>query len=115
MPAPVGKSSVQIFDDIAYDSEVKASKYEDYFPTSIISDNSPIEFVIPAQKIYYTDLQSFYLTIVAKVVKGDGKNLDYDQAKEEDRSKVGPVNNFGSSIFKQVEVLINNTPVTQVS
>ncbi|XP_046863209.1 uncharacterized protein F54H12.2-like [Xenia sp. Carnegie-2017] len=48
------------------------------------------------------------LMVRAKVTKADGGNLD-------DGAKVGPVNNFLHSLFKQVDVFLKGKLVTQAT
>ena len=76
-------------------------------PVSSVSDAGPITFVCPGTEDY-TDLSKTILVVRAKVTKGDGTNLDAGE-------KVGIVNNFMRSLFKQVDVFLKEKQVTQAT
>jgi hypothetical protein len=56
----------------------------------------------------YVDLSKTILVIRAKVTKANGDDLDADE-------KVGIVNNFLHSLFKQVDVFLKEKQVTQAT
>ena len=68
----------------------------DHQPVSSVSDGGPITFLSPGTEDYVY-LSKTILVVRAKVTKADGENLDADE-------KVGVVNNFLHSLFKQVDV-----------
>ena len=63
-----------------------------------------IEFLLPGSGEDYLDLANIYLIVRAKVVNGDGSNVDTNDP-------VGPVNNWLHSLFSQVDVYLNDTLV----
>jgi hypothetical protein len=77
----------------------------DHQPVSSVSDGGPITFLSPGTEDY-VDLSKTMLVVRAKVTKADGANLDQDE-------KVGIVNNFLHSLFKQVDVFLKEKQVTQ--
>ena len=70
----------------------------DHQPVSSVSDYGPITFLSPGTEDY-VDLSKTLLVVRAKVTKADGTDLGRDK-------KVGPVNNFLHSLFKQVDVFL---------
>ena len=70
-----------------------------------ISDGGPITFLSPGTEDY-VDLSKTILVVRAKVTKADGTDLDADE-------KVGIVNNFLHSLFKQVDVFLKQKQVTE--
>ena len=67
---------------------ISQTKMEMYHPVaSLDSYHVPIEFVVPAQTEYYTDLSQSNLYLKFRTLKEDGSNLDDDQ-------KAGPINIF---------------------
>ena len=77
----------------------------DHQPVSSVTDSGPITFLSPGTEDY-VDLSKTILVVRAKVTKADGTNLDADE-------KVGVVNNFLHSLFKQVDVYLKEKQVTQ--
>jgi len=60
-----------------------------------------VEWTIPADKLMYTSLNETYMYLKVSIVKQDGSAND-------DPSKVGPVNNLIGSLFKSIDLKINN-------
>ena len=79
----------------------------DHQPVSSVSDAGPITFVCPGTE-GYTDLSKTILVIRAKVTKANGTDLDADE-------RVGIVNNFLHSLFKQIDVFLKEKQVTQAT
>ncbi|XP_046841851.1 uncharacterized protein F54H12.2-like [Xenia sp. Carnegie-2017] len=76
-------------------------------PVSSVSENGPITFLSPGTEDY-VDMSKITLVARAKVTKADGEDIDDD-------TKVGPVNNFLQSMFKQVDVFLKGKLVTQAT
>ena len=74
-------------------------------PLTALDAGGPIEFLIPGSGDDYLDLSSVRLYVRARVVKGNGTDL-------EDASTAAPVNNWLHSLFCQVDVSMNGTLVT---
>ena len=82
------------------------TEIEMYHPiASLDSYHAPIEFDVPAQTEYYTDLSQSNLYLKSRILKADGSNLDDDQ-------KAGPINNFLHSMFSGIDLFPNNKLVT---
>ena len=79
----------------------------DRSPTSSVSDGGPITFLSPGTEDY-VDLAKTILVVRAKVTKANGNDLDAGE-------KVGIVNNFLHSLFKQVDVFLKEKQVTQAT
>ena len=73
-----------------------------------MTNNAPIEFIIPPQTEHWTDLSQSYLYVKFKIVKADGQPLDAD-------SNVAPVNNFLHSMFSSVDLYLNNKLISSNS
>ena len=79
----------------------------DHQPVSSVSDGGPITFLSPGTEDY-VDLAKTILVVRAKVTKANGNNLDQNE-------KVGIVNSFLHSLFKQVDVFLKEKQVTQAT
>ena len=86
-------------------TSVEGGHYVEVYPLATLTPGAPIEFVITGGSSELTDLSNTFLHLQAKVINGDGSNLDQDQA-------VSPVNNFLHSFFSQVDMSLNGTLVT---
>ena len=64
-----------IFDPPLVSSGVESVQYVSYLPTGQLSDDGPIEFVVPNTSPMYMDLSRTTLCVKAKVVKNDGSDL----------------------------------------
>ena len=74
---------------------------------SSVSDGGPITFLCSGTEDY-VDLAKTILVVRAKVTKANGDDLDQGE-------KVGIVNNFLHSLFKQVDVFLKGKQVTQAT
>ena len=79
--------------------------WKDHQPVSSVTDSGPITFLSPGTEDY-VDLSKTILVGRAKVTKDDGGDLDPDE-------KVGVMNNFLHSLFKQVDAYLKEKQVTQ--
>ena len=77
----------------------------DHLPS--VSDGGPITFLCPGKEDY-VDLAKTILVVRTKVTKANRDDLDQDE-------KVGIVNNFLHSLFKQVDVFLKGKQVTQAT
>jgi len=73
------------------------------------SDNAPIEFVVPGHGDDCIDLPHAMLHIRAKINKTDGSNLTSAD------KKIGPVNDFLSAMFSEVQIYLNNQLISYSS
>lgn len=105
------KSELELFTIPPTQATIEGSQWVHYKPISSLTDDSPIEFVIPGQGEEYIDLAHTMLSLTVQIRSTNPK------AKEEgtktDKSKiVGPVNNFMHSLFNQIDVFFNQKPVS---
>ena len=79
----------------------------EYQPVSSVADGGPITFLVPGTEDY-VDLSKTLIVVRAKVTKANGADLDAAE-------KVGIVNNFLHTLFKQVDAFLKEQQVTQAS
>ena len=87
---------------------MQESQWVEHFPIASLTNNAPIEFIIPPQAEHWTDLSQSYLYVKFKIIKADGHALDAD-------SNVAPVNNFLHSMFNGVDLYLNNKLISSNS
>lgn len=102
------KSELDLFALPSTQTSIEGGQWIHYKPLSSLTDDSPIEFVIPGQSNEYIDLSQTMIHMKVKVVKQDGNNLTDDIS-------VGPVNNFIHSLFSQVDVYLNQKLISPPS
>lgn len=86
-------------------TSIEHGDWVQYKPLASLTDDSPIEFVVPGHGDEYIDLSLTMLNIQARILKSDGTKI-------EDSVKVGPVNNRLHSLFSQVDVYLNQRLVS---
>lgn len=96
------KSELDLFSLPATQTSIESGKWVYYKPISSLTDDSPIEFVVPGHGDEYLDLAHTMINIKARILKSDGKKLTVAE-----NNKVGPVNNWLHSLFSQVDVYVN--------
>ena len=87
---------------------IESGKYVDYHPINTIAEGAPTKFEIPGAGKEYTDLCNCMIYVRLKVIKQDRTDLGNDMV-------VAPVNLFLRSLFSQVDVFLNGTPVMTAS
>jgi len=87
---------------------IESGKYVDYHPINTIAEGAPTEFEIPGAGKEYTDLCNCMIYVRLNVIKQDRTDLGNDMV-------VAPVNLFLQSLFSQVDVFLNGTPVMTAS
>lgn len=100
------KEELSLFTIPPTQTTIESSQWVNYKPISSLSDDSPIEFVVPGSGEEYIDLAHTMLHLRVKIKNTSGEELT------EGKFKVGPVNNFLHSMFNQVEVSFNQKLVT---
>ncbi|XP_014299004.1 uncharacterized protein F54H12.2-like [Microplitis demolitor] len=93
------KSELDLFTIPSTQTSIEYSQWTHYNPVSSITDDSPIEFVIPGHGDEYIDLPHSMLKIRAQIIAADETHAAAD--------KVGPVNNLLYSMFNQIDVFFN--------
>src|SRR5579871_3449204 len=99
---PVG---VDYFTSPTFTSVYKSTYTQELSPVTGLQDENPIEFNIQGLPNTYTDLNDTKLELKLKIIKG----ADTDLA---DGDLAGVVNNFFHSLFKNIEVKIGNSTIT---
>lgn len=69
------KSELDLFALPSTQTSIEGGQWIHYKPLSSLTDDSPIEFVIPGQSDEYVDLSQTMIYIKVKVVKNDGPDL----------------------------------------
>lgn len=94
------KSELDLFSIPPTQTSIEKGDWVQYKPLAALTDDSPIEFVIPGIGDEYIDLSHTMLNIQAKILQSSGLPLN-------DTDNVGPVNNWLHSLFTQVDVYLN--------
>ena len=89
-------------------SSIDKVQWVEYRPISQLTQNAPIEFIIPAAGQQYIDLKKTLLNLKIRLVESSGKEI-------EDVKMVAPVNLIMHSLFSQVDVLLQQQLVSNSS
>ena len=77
-------------------------------PISSLTDDSPIEFVLPENGEEYIDLAHTMLSLRVSLKAAS----EPAEAVAAQKKNVGPANNFMHSLFNQVDVFFNQKRIT---
>ena len=102
------KSELFLFEIPPTQTTIESSHCVQYKPISSLTDDSPIEFVLPGNGEEYIDLAHTMLSLRVSL-KATSEIPDTATAQ---KKYVGPVNNFMHSLFNQVDVFFNQKPVS---
>lgn len=102
------KSELDLFSLPPTQMSIESSYWCQYKPISSLTDDGPIEFVVPGNGDEYLDV-AHTLLYVRVNLKTDA-TLNSDRAG--DVGNVGPVNNFLHSLFSQIDVSLNRQPIS---
>lgn len=94
------KTELDLFAVPPTQTSIENGQWVNYKPLSSITEDGPIEFVIPGHGEDYLDLSQTMLYLNAKIIKDDNTALL-------ETDNVAPVNNWLHSIFSQVDVYLN--------
>jgi hypothetical protein len=97
-----------IFDQQGYDMTLESSISTTYHPINPLSDGSDITFVIPESTQRYTDPSTIRFYGRARILTSAG-------VAHADTVIIAPVNNFMHSLFSDVGIKLNETPITHPS
>lgn len=98
------KSELELFTLPPTQTTIEATQCVHYKPISSLTDDSPIEFVIPGQGDEYIDLAHTMLSLRVQIRSS--------AVKPDPSIKVGPVNNLLHSMFNQIDVFLNQKLVS---
>ena len=99
------KSELGLFRVRPTQSSIDAVQWVEHRSMASLHSGGPIEFLLPGSGDAFLHMANTYLFVRAKVTKGDGTNLDPNEA-------VDPVNNWLHSLFSQLDVYQNDSLVT---
>lgn len=100
--SPTVKTELDIFAVPPTQSSVESGAIQCYRPVSALTNNAPIEFIIPPSNEEYLDLSHTTLHIMVRLNGAQAQNM-------------APVNNFLHSMFSQVDVFLNQRNVSPPS
>lgn len=103
-----GRHELDLFNNAPTSASLQEGIYVEHSPTTSLNDSSPIQFTVSGDSAYYLDLSSSYLYLEAKVVKGNGGDLDAD-------APISVVNLLAHSLFQQVDIYLNEVLVSSAS
>ena len=99
-------SGLDIFSVPPTQTSVESGGYVEYFPLATLDRSTNIEFnILNKSGSEYLDLSNAFLSVRAKIVKGDG-------GANVPAAKCAPVNNWVHSLFSQIDVQFNGVLVT---
>lgn len=105
------KSELELFSLPPTQTTIEGSNWVYYKPISSLTDDSPIEFVIPGQGDEYIDLAHTMLSLKVqiKAIESEGSTSTTPIVTT---PSIGPVNNLLHSMFNQVDVYLNQKLVS---
>ena len=98
-------SRLALFQKPPVETSIEEIQYIEFGPRNGISEGSIIEFVIPGTSAEYIDLKRTRLKVKARILMSDGTAIKPD-------NHVGLVNLSLSSLFRQVDVLLQDKIVS---
>ncbi|XP_033231609.1 uncharacterized protein F54H12.2-like [Belonocnema kinseyi] len=104
------KSELDLFSIPSTRTSIESSQWVHYKPVSSLTDDSPIEFVVPGHGDEYIDLAHTMLNLRVKLITPPRVAANAEQL-----DKVGLVNNLLHSLFNQVDVYFNQKIVSPPS
>ena len=99
------QSQLNLFTKTPSDTSLKSKEWIEYKPTNQINDTSAINFSITAQSSAYVNLKSSVLNVKLRLTNGDGTPMN-------EAIVAGLVNTPLHSIFRQVDVTFQQTPLS---
>ena len=100
-----------LFDKIPQDEGIQQRMYIDALPIAPLSENAPVEFVVPGSGAQYIDLKETQLYVKCSLRMGNGSAIpgipDDDQSPKED-AYVSVTHNLLNSLWKQVDVFMGD-------
>lgn len=99
------KTELELFTLPPTQTTIEGTQWVYYKPISSLTDDSPIEFVVPGQGDEYIDLAHTMLSLRVQI------NTTVNP-KEGSATVAGPINNLLHSMFNQVDVFLNQKLVS---
>ena len=98
------------------DEGERQTEWIDYRPTGQLTSDGALEFNVPGNSTKYIDLKNTRLKIKCKILQANGSNLPSSVAGEgklvPEAAKVGPVNLFLQSLWRQVDVSLQQKVIS---
>jgi hypothetical protein len=101
--AIVVPAETNLFQDTTFTNVYQHKNVEQVLPIAGLNQDSALEFVIKGVPSYFIDLSETFLSLKVKLITSAGGDLT--------TGNVGVVNNFFHSIFRNLELYINNKKV----
>ena len=107
----VVQRSLALFQPPLIDNCIQKEHWIEFLPVGSVSSQSAVEFHVPGTSMDYIDLKKTKLNIKFKITQEDGKDLNYvtdgSGIPTADSDQVGPINFPLNTIFRQVDVALN--------
>lgn len=104
----LASSGLALFDSPVVDSSIIDGKFITIYPSSVLSDNGPHDFIVPSDGNDYTYLPYTRLEGCIEITKTDNTPLTATELN-------AYVNLLPQSLFKQIECSINNVQIADLS
>jgi hypothetical protein len=104
----MGTSALDLFSSPEQETALIYGKQLTLYPTSVLTSDGPVEFLIPSDSTDFTALNKTRLEGEIEVTKLDGSAID-------DTAKLSIVNLFPQSLWKQMECSVNGTQIVDLS
>ena len=101
------KPQLDLFSNLPTQASVEDGYHIEHLPRSNPNEG-PIKFEISGDSNDYMDLLNSYLLLEIKLSKADNTDID-------DNDVVGPINLIGQTLFKQIDVSLNDTLISDSS
>ncbi len=98
---------LSIFESPPADTTVQSREWIEYRPANQITEGSALEFNVAAQSSAYIDLKKSQLRIKLRIINQDDTPIT-------EAEKVGLVNLPLHSLFSQIDVALQQTPISQL-
>lgn len=104
------KSELDLFSVPPTQTAIEQTKFKEFYPISQTHSTAPLEFHITSAEDEYMDLQQSYLYMTVSIRDNDNNVLTAatGDAATPAKNYVFPINYFGATQFKNVEVLLNS-------
>lgn len=107
-------SAFDLHSTLSTQAGVNKIELQEIMPKHSIESTGPIEFIIPSGAHQSIDPKGMLLELTVQVRKGDGTLLKtFDGATAKEESWVIPANHLASSLFKDMEIRINNRQINK--
>lgn len=109
------KTELDIFATPPTQTSVESGSLQSFRPISSLSDESPIEFLVPGHGDEYIDLAHTTLHLLVKISQERFVAAETSKTGSTEQTKTGPVNNWLHSLFQQVIISLNQKCITPPS